>query len=113
MNKISPKKRRQYSVRKKVVGTKDCPRLAVFRSGKYIYAQVIDDGTGKTLAFESDLKLKEKGTKIDRAFQVGKKIAEKALKTGIKKIVFDRGGFLYHGRVAKLAEGAREGGLNF
>lgn len=89
------------------------PRLAVFRSSRHIYAQVIDDSQGKTVVFESDLKLEKKVSKVEVAFEVGKKLAEKAIKKGVKKVVFDRGGFLYHGRVAKVAEGAREGGLEF
>lgn len=103
--------KRHKKIRKKIVGTSQSPRLAVFRSAKHIYAQIIDDSKGKTLIFVSDTK--EKGTKVEKALNVGKKIAEKALKKKIKSVVFDRGGFLYHGRIAKLAEGAREGGLKF
>jgi len=104
--------KRHMKLRKRVSGTKDSPRLAVFRSGQHIYVQVIDDSAGKTLVAESDLSLKS-GAKKDRAYQVGKKLAEKALKLKIKSVVFDRGGFLYHGRIAELAKGAREGGLKF
>lgn len=104
--------KRHHSIRKFLRGTTDRPRLAVFRSGKHIYAQVIDDSQYKTLVAESDLKVAKK-SKRDRAFEVGKKLAEKALKKNIRQVVFDRGGFLYHGRVAKLATGAREGGLEF
>lgn len=107
-----PRQIRHIRVRKNVVGTTGRPRLAVFRSGKHIYAQVIDDRVGKTLAFASDLKLKN-GTLQEMAYAVGKELAEKAIKTGIKKVVFDRGGFLYHGRIKRLADGAREGGLEF
>jgi large subunit ribosomal protein L18 len=103
---------RHKKVRKTVFGLEGKPRLAVFRSGKHIYAQVIDDISGKTVVAYSDLKI-DKKAKIDKAFEVGKKIAEAALKRKVKKVVFDRGGFLYHGRIAKLAEGAREGGLEF
>jgi large subunit ribosomal protein L18 len=88
------------------------PRLSVFRSGKFIYAQVIDDTVGLTLVAASDLKSK-KGTKTERAKAVGLQIAEMAKAKGITKVVFDRGGFLYRGRVATLADGAREGGLKF
>lgn len=93
-------------------GTAECPRLSVFRSGKHIYAQLIDDSNNKTLFSESDVKL-NKVAKKEKAFQVGQKLAEKALKKSIKKIVFDRGGFIYHGRIEQLAEGARKGGLEF
>lgn len=94
-------------------GTKSCPRLSVFRSSKYIYGQIINDTEGKTLVSESDLKLKKEGSKMEQAYQVGKSLAQKALKKNIEGVVFDRGGFLYHGRVKKLADGAREGGLKF
>lgn len=93
------------------MGTQDKPRLAVFRSSQHIYAQIIDDLKSQTLVSESDLKLK--GSKKEKAFEVGKKLAEKALKLKINTVVFDRGGFLYHGRVEELAKGAREGGLKF
>lgn len=111
MNRVNRIKR-HYRVRKSLAGTKDCPRLAVFRSHSHIYAQVIDDLTSKTLVAASDMKLTT-GKKCDRAYEVGKKLAQAAVKKGIKKVVFDRGGFLYHGRVLKLAEGARVGGLQF
>lgn len=110
---MNNKSRRHFRIRKKIVGTTDRPRLAVYRSNQFIYAQIIDDSQGKTLVAESDLKVDGKGVKSDRAFEVGKKLAEKAVKKGIKQVVFDRGGFLYHGRVEKLASGAREGGLEF
>lgn len=98
-------------VRKKIMGTKDRPRLSVFRSNQHIYAQIIDDSQGKTLVMVSDLK--ESGTKKEKAYKVGKTLAEKSRKQKIKEAVFDRGGFLYHGRIEELARGAREGGLNF
>ena len=104
--------KRHYKIRKRIQGTKERPRLSVFRSGKHIYAQVIDDSSGKTLAAESDLKM-EKHSKKEKAYMIGKKLAVKALKKKIKEVTFDRGGFLYHGRVAELARGAREGGLEF
>lgn len=104
--------RRHEKIRKTIIGTSNCPRLSVFRSNKYIYAQIIDDQAGKTLIAAGDLKM-SKEQKSKRAYEVGKKLAEKALKAKIKKVVFDRGGFLYHGRVADLARGAREAGLEF
>ena len=104
-------------IKKVISGTSDFPRLSVFRSNKEIYCQLIDDINGKTLIQSSsrdkliiDLKLE---TNMEVAFNVGKVIAEKAIKEGIKKIKFDRGGYLYHGRVKSLADGAREGGLKF
>ncbi|MBI4035506.1 50S ribosomal protein L18 [Candidatus Daviesbacteria bacterium] len=106
------RERKHQKVRKKIVGTKDRPRLAVFRSGKHIYAQIIDDQASKTLAATNDLKL-AKVQKTKKAYEVGKQLAEKALKLKVKKVVFDRGGFLYHGRIAELSKGAREGGLEF
>ena len=104
--------RRQFRIRKYLVGTTERPRLAVYRSSAHIYAQIIDDSAGKTLVSESDLELK-KLMKTDKALEVGKQLAAKAIKKGIKEVVFDRGGFLYHGRVKALADGAREGGLKF
>lgn len=108
--------RRHARVRKKISGTSECPRLNVFRSLKNIYAQIIDDTTGRTLVaastLDESLKGKNGGNK-EAAREVGKLIAEKAAKAGIKDVVFDRGGYVYHGRVMELAEGAREGGLNF
>ncbi len=103
-------------IRKIVAGTGARPRLAVFRSNKEIYAQLIDDVTGKTISAASsrdkDISA-AKGTKSELAKLVGKSIAEKALKAGVETIAFDRGGYLYHGRVKSLAEGAREAGLKF
>jgi len=102
-------------IRKIVTGTSEQPRLAVFRSNKEIYAQIINDATGTTLMAASSKQkdIKAKGTKTEIAAIVGKVIAEKAVKAGIEKIAFDRGGYLYHGRVKALAEAAREGGLKF
>ncbi len=106
--------RRHIRVRKNVSGTKECPRLNVFRSNKGIYAQVIDDVTGTTLASSSNLELKIKnGGNIEAAKAVGKDIAEKCKKIKITKVVFDRGGYKYHGRVSALADAAREAGLEF
>ncbi|WP_160049973.1 MULTISPECIES: 50S ribosomal protein L18 [unclassified Nocardiopsis] len=108
--------RRQFRVRKKVVGTAERPRLAVFRSSKHIVAQVIDDTRGHTLAaastVEADLRSAE-GTKSDKSARVGQLIAERARAAGVSAVVFDRGGNQYAGRIAKLAEAAREGGLEF
>ena len=102
-------------IRKKVFGTSNTPRLSVFRSNKQIYAQLIDDTTGKTLVSASSYKNKsvENKNKVDQAGVVGKEVAEKALKAGIEGVVFDRNGYLYHGRVKSLADSAREGGLKF
>ncbi len=107
--------KRHKRVRSKISGTPECPRLCVFRSAKHIYAQVIDDVSGKTLVSASSL---EKdfgvyGGNKDAAKKVGVLVAERALKAKIENVVFDRGGFVYHGRVQALAEGAREGGLKF
>ena len=116
LTKTERKKRIHKRIRKTSVGTAEKPRLSVYRSNKEIYAQLIDDNTGTTLAAASsrDKELtKAKGTKSEIANQVGKIIAEKAVKAGIEKISFDRGGNLYHGRVKSLADGAREGGLKF
>lgn len=104
--------RRHARVRKSVSGTKEMPRLNVFRSNKAIYAQVIDDVTGTTLVSSSSLELKLKnGGNIEAATAVGKDVANKCAKAKINKVVFDRGGYLYHGRVAALADAAREAGL--
>jgi large subunit ribosomal protein L18 len=100
-------------VRKKVLGTSEKPRLSVYRSNKEIYAQIIDDSKGVTLASASSRKLDAKGTKSEVASQVGKAIGEQAVANGISEVVFDRNGYIYHGRVKNLAEGAREGGLKF
>jgi large subunit ribosomal protein L18 len=100
-------------IRKVVKGTSQCPRLSVYRSNKEIYAQVIDDVSGETLAAYSSQAAKGNGAKLEQASAVGKGIAEQAKTKGIERVVFDRNGYLYHGRVKALAEGAREGGLNF
>lgn len=102
----------KYRVRKNVNGTAERPRLSVFRSNKQIYAQVINDVTGTTLAAASSLGL-EAMPKIEQAQKVGALLAEKAKAAGISSVVFDRNGYLYHGRVKALADAAREGGLNF
>ena len=102
-------------IRKTVSGTANAPRLSVFRSNKEIYAQVIDDNTGKTLVAASsrDKDLEAQENKQLTATAVGKSVAEKAIAAGVSVVKFDRGGYLYHGRVKSLAEGAREGGLKF
>lgn len=101
-------------IRKKVKGTPERPRLSVFRSNKSIYCQLVDDLKGITLAAASSHELgAAEGTKAEQSAEVGKLIAQKALAAGINQVVFDRGGFLYHGRVKALADGAREGGLQF
>ncbi len=107
--------KRHERVRKNISGTAQRPRLNVYRSLNHIYAQVIDDTKGVTLAAASsmDKDFEGYGGNVEAAKQVGKKIAEKAIAAGIKQVVFDRGGYVYHGRVAALAEGAREGGLEF
>ena len=113
---LDPRARRHRRVRKKVSGTAERPRLAVFRSNKHIYAQVIDDVTGRTLAAASteDESLKgSTGGNVEAATKVGALVAERAKAAGVGKVVFDRGGFRYHGRVAALADAARAGGLEF
>ena len=127
-NKIKQAKRlrRRGRVRAKVLGTAGCPRLSVFRSNRAIYAQIINDESGRTLAAvgagevrpakgakAKSLPAGQAGKKVDVGFQLGKLIAEKALAKGISKVVFDRNGYKYHGRVKALAEGARAGGLKF
>ncbi len=100
-------------VRSKISGTAAKPRLTVFRSNTQIYAQVIDDLSGKTLVSASSLAIKDKVTKKEQAAQVGESVAKAAQEAGITEVVFDRNGYLYHGRVKELAEGARKGGLKF
>ena len=105
--------RRHVRVRKHVVGSAARPRLAVFRSARHIYAQVIDDVTGRTLASASTLDKQGSGDKSAKAKAVGALVAERAKAAGVTKVAFDRGGYAYHGRIAALADGAREGGLEF
>ena len=106
-------KRRHRRVRKKVSGTAERPRLCVFRSNNHIYAQVIDDVAQHTLAAASDFNVESKGATCQSSTEVGKLVAQRALEQGIAKVVFDRGGNLYHGRIKALADGAREAGLEF
>ena len=106
--------RRHARVRRKISGTPECPRLCLYRSNKNIEAQIIDDAKGVTLVASSSMALKlENGSNVEAAAKVGKDIAEKALAKKIKKVVFDRSGYIYHGRVKALAEAAREAGLDF
>jgi large subunit ribosomal protein L18 len=108
------RERRHRRVRGKIRGTAERPRLAVFRSNKGIFAQLVDDDAARTLAAASWLELGSfKGSKTEQAAEVGKRLAASAKKAGIETVVFDRGGYLYHGRVKALADGAREGGLKF
>ncbi|MEB3197066.1 MAG: 50S ribosomal protein L18 [Candidatus Sericytochromatia bacterium] len=105
---------RHERIRKRVSGSGSRPRLAVYRSNQHVYAQVIDDIAGRTLVAASSLELKlEKGGNVDAARQVGQVVAERAKAAGIEAVVYDRGGNLYHGRIAALADAAREAGLNF
>ena len=115
LTKSERRQRIQYRIRKIVSGTPARPRLSVFRSNKEIYAQLIDDVNGVTLlaASSRDKEVDSKGTNVEVAAAVGKLVAEKALKAGIDTITFDRGGYLYHGRIQSLAEGARAAGLKF
>lgn len=115
-NKTERRLKIKRRIRSRISGTAERPRLCVFRSNKQIYAQLIDDVNGKTLlAASSQLEAIEKnqGNKVDKSFLVGKEIASKAVQAGITSVVFDRNGYLYHGRVKSLADGAREGGLQF
>lgn len=111
--RVNSRLTKKARIRKKVSGSSERPRLCVFRSGKHMYAQVINDMDGKTLVSASSLKLKSEGSGKEVAVLVGKEIAKQSLIKGIKEVVFDRNGFLYHGKVKSLADGAREGGLNF
>lgn len=114
-SKVNRRAKIKRRIRKKVFGTSSLPRLSVFRSNKQIYAQLIDDTTGKTLAAASSYNNKSaaKKNKTEQAAVVGKELAEKAMKAGVESVVFDRNGYLYHGRVKSLADSAREGGLKF
>lgn len=109
------RQRRHERVRKQVVGSSARPRLAVFRSNRHIVAQVIDDSTGRTLAAASSLEqdLRERGGNVSAATTVGERVAERAKAAGVSAVVFDRGGFRYHGRIAALADAARNAGLEF
>ena len=113
LNKEQKRARIKRRVRGKIAGSAELPRLSVYKSNKEIYAQLIDDKDGKTLASASSRALKASGNKVEVSAEVGKAIAEKAKAAGIENVVFDRNGFVYHGRVKALADGAREGGLKF
>lgn len=113
LQKTLKRLRRKNRIRAKISGTSTRPRLAVFRSNSNIYVQLIDDVAGKTLAASSDLKLKKEGTKTEMATKVGTDMAKKVSDLKISEVVFDRGGFAYHGRVQALADALRENGLKF
>lgn len=111
--KNSQRIKRRKRIRAKIKGTKNCPRLNVFRSNRGMYVQLIDDDKGMTIAAASSREINVQAVKKDVSFQLGKLIAKKALGKKTEKVVFDRGGYKYHGRVRALADGAREGGLKF
>ncbi|OSZ78264.1 50S ribosomal protein L18 [Chitinophagaceae bacterium IBVUCB1] len=114
--KVLRRQKLRWRIRAKVVGTATKPRLSVFRSNKDIYVQLIDDATGTTLAAANSRQkdiAAQKGTKSEKAALVGKALAQKAIALGLENCIFDRGGYLYHGRVKSVADGAREGGLKF
>jgi len=124
LEKQEKRLRRHKKIRAKIFGTKEKPRFCVFRSAKHIYAQLIDDEKGKTIVSAKDAEIKitksksqpeenKNSGKIAKSFELGKLIAEKAVEKKIEKVVFDRGGYKYHGRIKAVAEGAREGGLKF
>ncbi len=114
-SRAAARRRRHFRVRRKIRGATGRPRLAVFRSNRYIYAQVIDDDSGRTIASASSQEpsLRERTLTVDTAAEVGRLLAERAKGAGVGEVVFDRGGYPYHGRVKALAEAAREGGLEF
>jgi large subunit ribosomal protein L18 len=114
--KSARRQRIRYTIRKKIAGTVEAPRLSIFRSNTEIYAQLIDDVSGKTIASASSKDkdiVAQKGTKSEKSKLVGATIARKATDLGVSTVIFDRGGYLYHGRVKAVADGAREGGLKF
>src|SRR5262245_13232807 len=111
--KQQARRRRHFRVRKKITGTAERPRLAVYRSNRHVQAQVIDDGTGRTLAAASSLESDLRGNGVGAAKKVGETVGQRAREQGVTSVVFDRGGYLYHGRVAAVADGAREAGLEF
>ena len=113
LTKREARMRRHRRVRSKIAGTAERPRLAVFRSNRGIFAQLVDDANGRTLAAAGWTSVKSSGSKTEQASAVGKALGQAAKKAGIEQCVFDRGGYLYHGRVKALAEGAREEGLKF
>ncbi len=113
IEKIKRRAKIKAHIRRKISGTAERPRLSVFRSNAQIYAQIIDDNSGKTLVAASSLSIKDKMNKKEQAVKVGEFIAKNAQEAGITSVVFDRNGYLYHGRVKELAEAARKNGLNF
>jgi len=115
VSKVEKRKRIRYRIRRKIRGTAERPRLSIFRSNRYIYAQLIDDLNGHTLcaADSREAGISDEGNKSEQAAKVGKLLAERATAANLATLVFDRGGYRYHGRVKALAEGAREGGLKF
>lgn len=113
LTKLEKRIKIKRRVRGKVEGTKECPRLTVYRSNKQIYAQIVDDIAGETLASASSLKIEEKLPKKEVAAKVGELIAQKAIEVGVENVAFDRNGYLYHGRVKELANAARKAGLKF
>ncbi len=113
LSKTEKRQKIKRRVRRNIFGTAERPRLSVYRSNKEIYAQLVDDNTGVTLVSASSREKAEGATKTEKAASVGKSIAEKAKSKGIEVVVFDRNGFVYHGRIKALADGAREGGLKF
>ncbi|QCX52890.1 50S ribosomal protein L18 [Elizabethkingia sp. JS20170427COW] len=116
LTKLEKRNRIKVRIRSKISGSAESPRLSVYKSNKEIYAQLVDDKSGKTLVSASSREkdiASVKGTKTEISSLVGKKIAEKAIAAGIESVVFDRNGFVYHGRIKSLADGAREGGLKF
>ena len=112
-NKVARRLSIRQGIRKKISGTKERPRLCVYKSNKGIYAQIIDDSAGHTIVSASSKEIGKKSLTIDVSKEVGKKLAEKAKSTGVENVIFDRSGYLYHGRIKALADGAREGGLKF
>lgn len=113
LKKQEKRNRRHRRIRVKIYGTADKPRLSIFRSARHIYAELIDDDKRKVLLSISDIKFKGKKNKVEKAREAGKLIAKEALAKKLEKVVFDRGGYKYHGRIKALADGAREGGLKF
>lgn len=113
ITKTARRKRLRLGIRKKLSGTSERPRISVFKSNKGIYAQIIDDTKGVTLASASTKEIGKQGVNIELSKEVGKKLAENAKSAGVEAVIFDRGGYPYHGRIKALAEGAREGGLKF
>ena len=112
-SKVKGRLKKKLRIRKKLAGTAERPRLCIFKSAKHIYASLIDDDSGKTLMTLSSLHIDEKLNGVDMAKKVGAELAKKAVAAKVGAVVFDRNGFIYHGRVKSLADGAREGGLNF